>query len=230
MSNFGLRLKLLREEKNYTQEQLAKELGISKSTIGMYEVNKRQPDFEILEIIADYFNVDMEFLLGKSDFRNKHEWLKSTQHEKSDPENVIPIAKNIIPIPRCSRKVPLLGKIACGVPAFAEENIEDYIDLPDNIDADFCLRCAGDSMEGARIMDGDIVYIHKQPIVDDGEIAAVMIEGEATLKRVYYDKSHNTIQLVAENPKYRPFVYHGAQLEEIQIIGRAVAFLSRVRK
>lgn len=219
------RIRKMREQLNITQDELAKRLGYrSRSSINKIEKGLVDLSQSKIAAFAEALHTTTAYLMGWTD--NPDE--SFTSEVTADP--VIPIAKNIIPIPHCSQKVPLLGKIACGVPVLADENIDDYVDLPDNIDADFCLKCVGDSMEGARIMDGDIVYIHQQPMVDDGEIAAVLIDNEATLKRVYYDKVSNTIQLVSENPKYRPFVYHGAQLDEIKIIGRAVAFLSKVRK
>lgn len=124
------------------------------------------------------------------------------------------------------RKVPLLGAIACGTPILATENLDGYVNMPESIHADFCLKCKGDSMTGARIMDGDLVFIRQQPDVDNGEIAAVIIDDEATLKRVY--KSTNKIILQPENPRYEPFLFVGEELSRIRIIGKAVAFLSGV--
>ena len=123
-------------------------------------------------------------------------------------------------------KIPLLGTIACGEPILAVENIEKHIEVPEDIKADFALRCKGDSMSDARINDGDIVYIRQQPIVDNGEIAAVLIGDEATLKRFY--KQGDTVTLMPCNPKYPPFTFQGEQLNEIRILGRAVAFTSMI--
>lgn len=109
----------------------------------------------------------------------------------------------------------------------ADENIEGYIDAPEDVEADFCLRCRGDSMIGARILDGDIVFIRSQNDVDDGEIAAVLIDSEATLKRVY--KLGDRLELRAENPHFPRMVYQGLELADVRIIGKAVAFLSEVR-
>lgn len=100
-----------------------------------------------------------------------------------------------------TKQFPLLGNIACGEPIFAEQNFEAYVEAGANVHADFCLRAKGDSMIGARIQDGDIVFIKKQEMVDDGEIAAVLIEDEATLKRVYYDQESGVLQLFAEKPQ-----------------------------
>jgi repressor LexA len=111
---------------------------------------------------------------------------------------------NIVSLP-ATKKVPLVGKIACGTPITAEENIEDYVDVPEDVYADFALICQGDSMINARIHDGDIVYIRMQPEVENGEIAAVFIDGEATLKRVYYQKGRIILQ--PENNSYPPMIY-----------------------
>lgn len=104
---------------------------------------------------------------------------------------------------------------------------EACVEAGANIRADFCLRVKGDSMINARICDGDIVFIKKQPDVNDGEIAAVLIGNEATLKRVY--KKKNEIILVAENPAYKPLVYKNEELNEIRILGKAIAFQSDIK-
>ncbi len=132
----------------------------------------------------------------------------------------------IEPLPEF-RSVPLVGTIACGTPTLAEENIEEYVKMSDNVRADFALRCKGDSMINARIFDGDIVFIRQQPDVENGEIAAVLIENEATLKRIY--KYGSRLELRAENPTFAPLNFEGEQLNEIRILGKAVAFISTVR-
>ena len=111
-------------------------------------------------------------------------------------------------------KLPVLGNVACGEPIYANEDLEGYIYIDEDIGADFCLRAQGDSMVNARIFDGDILYIKKQDMVDDGEIAVVLIEDEATVKRVYYDRENNTITLMPENPTYKMMRYSGAQLNQ----------------
>lgn len=118
--------------------------------------------------------------------------------------------------------VPIIGAIACGSPILAVENIEEYVPLPKDVVADFCLRCAGDSMINARINDGDLVYIRQQPDVDDGQIAAVLIGEETTLKRVY--KRQDTLILRPANPLYEDMIFVGPELNDIEILGRAVAF------
>lgn len=204
MKQFSNILRQLRISDNLTQKQLADALGLAFSTISMYERGEREPDFETMEAIADYFNVTMDYLHGKT--------------------NNISF-ENIIPLPNM-HKIPLLGTIACGEPILAEENIESEINIPEDIHADFALRCKGDSMVDARIMDGDIVYIRQQPTVNNGEIAAVLIGDEATLKRVYL--SNNTVTLMPCNPKYQPYVYTNEQLNEIRILGKAIGFTSTI--
>lgn len=136
------------------------------------------------------------------------------------------IPSNIIPFPEM-RQIPLIGAIACGAPILADEHIEDYIKIPAHIPGDFALTCKGDSMSGARIFDGDIVYIRQQDTVDNGQIAAVLIDGEATLKRVKIYDDH--IVLEPENPHFRPLTYWAEEMNSVRILGRAVAFTSSIR-
>lgn len=151
----------------------------------MYERGEREPGLESMETIADYFNVDLDYLMGRSDIPNRNDWLKSINKsvvvEPSQPQMKF---DNIIPI--STKRFPLLGDIACGKPIMANEEKELYVEAGTNIHADFCLKAKGDSMIGARIYDGDIVFIRKQEMVNNGEIAAVIIDDEATLKRVNY--------------------------------------------
>lgn len=209
--NFSDILKELREEKGLNQQQLANSLEVTRQTISNYENNKRVPNKEMLEIIADFFNVDMNYLYGQSEIKNKYKDFFS----KYD---------NIIPIKKGSKKIPLLGTIAAGNPILAEEHIDEYIDFDEKIQADFCLRVKGDSMINANIKSGDIVFIKKQSDVDDGEIAAVLIDGEATLKRVY--KIGGVVQLRAENPSFPPITLDGGV--PALILGKATYKLSKV--
>lgn len=198
-------MKKLREARGFNMKEAAERIGIPYTTYVNYEKGLREPSSETLIAIADFYETSVDYLIGKT----------------SAP--TMPAA--IIPMPRMNR-IPLIGTIACGEPILAIENAEDHVDIPEHIAADFALRCKGDSMIGADIRDGDIVYIKQMPEVNDGEIAAVQIEDEATLKRVYYDKSANQITLLAENPAIRPMVYSGETLNHIKILGRAVG-LSR---
>lgn len=199
MSNFGDMLIYLRKKHNMSQGELAKRSGVSRSSIGMYELGAREPSFETLEAFADIFNVNMDTLLGKTDV----------------PPGVFAF-RNI-------NKVPLLGSIACGTPILAQENISDYVDLPGHIRADYALSCKGDSMINAGIRDGDVVYIRQQETVENGQIAAVMVGSEdATLKRVYHQD--DKVTLLAENTAYPPMVYVGEEAMKIRVIGLAVAY------
>ena len=211
MADFAATIKRLRLERGITQEQLASMLKVSRSTIGMYETGSREPDFETCEAIADIFNVDMDYLLGR------------TSVERKEPITPSIIPPGFEPLPGVVKK-PLVGSIACGEPITAEENIEDYVDVPEDIHCDFCLRCKGDSMIDAGIHDGDVVYIHIQPQVENGQIAAVRIDGEATLKRVFWDESSQTLTLLAENRNFAPLVYTGPILETVHVEGKAVGY------
>lgn len=167
------------------------------------------PSAAVIKAVADYFGVSVDYLLDNE-----------TTPNLSAIANIFPIEK---------KKIPLLGDIACGKPIYADEDRESYVIAGTNVNADFCLRAKGDSMIGARILDGDIVFIQKADIVNNGEIAAVIIEDEATLKRVYYYPESQKLVLNAENPKYEPLVYVDSELEQIHILGKAVAFQSDVR-
>ena len=202
---FGDILKELRLGKSLTQQQLADSIGLSKSAISMYENGKRVPELEILELFADFFNVDMNRLTG-SKFSSG--------------------ISNILPMPDMIR-IPLLGAIACGEPILAQENLSEYVDLPKHIHADFALECKGDSMIDDHIYDGDIVYINSHSEIENGQIVVALIENEATLKRMY--KTNDTLILQPENKSYSPIVLHGAELEQVRILGRAVAFTSLVK-
>ena len=207
MPNFSSRIKLLRTERGITQEQLASMLKVSRSTIGMYESGKREPDFETSEAIADIFNVDMDFLMGRSDVERKH---------PLTPTTVIP--PGFQPMPEMTT-VPIVGRIACGTPILAEQNIEGSACMPARWRATFSLICKGDSME-PKIHDGDLVAIRKQPEVENGEIAAVRIGEEATLKRVY--KRDGFLELRPENSNYESIILIGEKMAEATIEGKAV--------
>lgn len=206
MAKFAAIIKNLRIERGITQEQLASLLKVSRSTIGMYETGSREPDFETLEAIADIFNVDMDYLMGRSTV------------ERKNPISESPVPAGFQPLPQMDR-VPRVGRIACGEPILAEENIEGYDRVPHKWNADFTLICKGDSM-APKIKDGDIVAIHSQPSVENGEIAAVLIETDATLKRVFLFKDH--IELRAENPSFPSIVLIGEDMNQVIIEGKAV--------
>ncbi len=208
--SIGKRIKEIRISKNITQDELALKIGTTKQTIYKYEneIVTNIPSQKI-ELISNALNTTPDYLMGWSD--------KSTDDLYSIP-GINPISKTY--------KRPRLGTIACGEPILAEENIETYDDIPDNIKCDFTLVCKGDSMINARINDGDIVYIKQQSQVDNGEIAAVLIDNEATLKRVYIYEDKVVLQ--PENTKYPPFVYTKEEMNNIRILGKAVGFTSLI--
>lgn len=202
-------LKKLRKEKKLTLEVLAQALGTSKQTIHRYEngiITNIPP--EKVQALANLLGVTPAELMG---------W---------ETHNGIPSVRGVLPI--STKRLPILGEIACGEPIYASEEHESFATADDHLDADFCLRAHGDSMMGARIFDGDIVFIRSQNAVDNGEIAAVIINDEATLKRVYFYPDEEKLILSPENPRYAPLVYVGDELENIKIIGKAVAFQSAV--
>ena len=186
-------------------------LGFKYSTFTDWVNGNKYPRIDKIEMLANYFGVE------KSDL------IENKRGQKASDSPVLP--DNIMPMPK-TYKIPLLGTIACGEPILAAENIEDEVEIPEHIHADFALRCKGDSMINARIHDGDIVYIRQQPAVNNGEIAAVLIDEEATLKRVYVHSDHIVLQ--PENPSFDPLVYFGEAMEQIRILGKAVGFTSRL--
>lgn len=218
----GERLKYARDElRGMSLQDVAEASGVARSTVQRYETAKIQNiKLPVVESFARVLNVNPAWLIGKSDDME----IPSTNFIDTS------LFPNIFPLPK-TKKVPLLGTIACGEPVLATENIEAYIDMDSDIHADFALRCQGDSMINARIMDGDIVYIRKQDIVENGEIAAVLMddcsESQATLKRVYI--SDDKIRLCAENPNYQDMIFFENDMNKVRIIGKAIAFLSAVK-
>ncbi len=211
---FGANLKKLREDAGLSQEQLGEVIGVSKSTIGMYEQGKRMPNTNtILKDIASYFGVSIDYLVGFSGSEN------DTQEDLS--------RFGLRPISR--RKIPMIGKIACGEPIMCEEAYETFVDAGTDINADFCVVAQGDSMINARILDGDIVFLRQQEMVENGEIAAVIVnDSEVTLKRFFYYPELNQVVLQPENPSFRPMIYMNEELAHIRVLGKAVAFTSSV--
>ena len=210
------RLRELRKEKKLTLEALADALGTSRQTIHRYEngIISNIPK-EKIEALAKVLGTSPSQLMG---------W-ESTSYEYKDTADYS-VFDNVYPI--ATKKLPLVGSIACGEPIYATEEHECYVAADSRLDASFCLKAVGDSMIGARIYDGDIVFIRQQDSVDNGEIAAVIINDEATLKRVYYYPEEGKLILSPENPRYAPLVYLKDELDTIKIIGKAIAFQSTV--
>lgn len=215
MEDYMNRLKELRLNKKIKQDEIATIVCVKQNTISNWESERTEIDNQSLQKLADYFNVSVDYLLG----RDENKQNKTASFDISAYSNLRLVKKH---------KVPLLGKIACGEPIFANEDRESYVECGTELQADFCLQAQGDSMIGARILDGDIVFIREQPMVENGEIAAVVIDDVATLKRIYYYKDKNKLILQSANPKYEPFVFIGEELNSIKILGKAIAFQSDV--
>lgn len=215
----GNRIRQLRAEMHISMREASKRLGLPYMTYVNYEKGARQPNSEMLIRLASFFGVTVDYLIGNN---NDPSHRFDNEQRLSNPD----FPRNIIPLPKL-HPVPLVGTIACGSPILAEENLEGNVNAPADIHADFALRCQGDSMINARIFDGDLVYIRQQETVESGQIAAVLIDDEATLKRVRLYDDH--IILEPENPQYKPLVYYGSEMESIRILGLAVAFVSEVR-
>ncbi len=210
--DMGQKIYNLRVQKGLTLEELGNMVGVGKSTVrkwenGMIANMKRD---KILKV-SDALDTTPAYLMG---------W--------EEEENIVKL-DNVFQIEL--KRFPLLGEIACGLPTYANEDRESYIMAGTNIQADFCLKTKGDSMINARIYDGDIVFIRKQDIVDNGEIAAVVVnnENEATLKRFYYYAEKGMVILKAENPAFKDLIFTNEELDNFHVLGKAVAFQSDVR-
>jgi len=197
------RMRQARQKLGISMMEAARRLKMPYTTYVNYEKGDREPPSATLVAIAKFYGVSVDYLLGRDE----------------------PLPPGLMPMP-AMRRIPLLGAIACGEPILAQENLEGEAMIPEDVDADFALRCKGDSMAGARIFNGDIVYIRQQATVENGQIAAVLIDDEATLKRVHVYSDH--IVLSPENPMYKPLSYWAEDMNRVRILGLAVAFTSRV--
>ena len=210
-------IKKYRSETGTSMEQFAKKSGISKAYVSILERNYNPvngkpvvPSLETIKAVSNAIGVDFNDVIAMLDSNQP----VVIREEKST------IPAGFEPLPEMTT-IPLVGSIACGTPITAEENIEARIGIPAAWNADFALTCKGDSM-APRYQDGDVVCIRCQPEVENGEIAAVRIGEEATLKRFYQEGE--TVTLVPVHPAYTPLVYRGSELSDIQIEGRVVGF------
>lgn len=223
-STTAARLQYLMDSRNLKQIDIlraampyADEAGIkmNRSDISQYVSGKVEPGQDKLVVLGKALGVDPVWLMG-IDVPMQPSLSPDTAFLQQHPD--------LMPISR--RSVPLLGEIACGEPIYADEDYSTMMAVGADVDCDFALRCKGDSMTGARIYDGDIVFIKRQDFVDEGAIAAVLIDDDATLKRVYH-LADGRLELRAENPKYRPIVVGGEDDTRIyKILGKAMAFQS----
>ena len=211
MASVGSRIKRIRTDLGISQVDFANRIGVSKQTLYKYENDliTNIPSDKI-EAVAKVGNVTPAYLMG---------W------EDSSSSQSIPSFPNITPIAR--KSFPLFDGIAAGEPRLMPDGVTLYVDATVDVQADYVLKVHGDSMIGARINDGDYVFIRQQPEVENGEIAAVAIGDEATLKRFY--KYGDVVVLRGENPEFKELTFSGEQLTQVRILGKAVAFQSDVR-
>lgn len=206
--NFPCILKQLRSRDDITQLELANAIGVSRSAIGMYESGEREPDFETMEAIADYFNVSMDYLHGKS----------------NNPKNNFLFAPTIT---ENTTAFPVIGDIAAGYdfPAY-EDWTGDTIEIPDTYlrghdkSEFFVLRVKGNSMF-PMYHDGDKVLILKQSTLNySGEIGAILYNDDCgTLKKVEYKEGEDWLNLIPINPNYEPVRIEGEALEHCRVLG-----------
>lgn len=209
MKTFGYKIKELRKEHNLTQEELLKVINekynrsISKSMISKWENDREEPQkFTDVSAISDFFGVKADYLVGITDDKYGED-IKY-------------------------KMIPVLATIAYGVPIPAQQDIQSYEYILPNEDIDFCLKAKDDSMINARIFNGDIVFIRSQTDIENGEIAAIQIDGEMPiLKRVY--KIDGNVILRPENPNYKDLIFSKKDMKEIKILGKAISFKSEVR-
>lgn len=197
--DFAKRLKELRVSRGLTQDDLARELNLVKSSISMYENGKRKPSFEVLEAIADYFNVNMDTLYSSAPV-------------------FVPSLK----------RVPMLGYAAAGQPLENLDGQDTYyVETDSRYAVDFCITVRGDSMINAGINDGDIVFVKSQPEVPNGKIACIEIDNERVCIKRFY-KTDTGVMLVSENPKYAPLQFSESNCTDFKVLGLAVLKQSEI--
>ena len=196
----------------------AQKSGLSKAYISILERNVNPvngkpviPSLETIKAVSQTIGIDFNDVIAMLD---------EDQEVSLSSESAVP--PGFMPLPKM-KKVPLVGSIACGEPILAEQNIDGQVDAPEDIRCDFALNCKGDSMIGAGIHDGDVVYIRIQPEVETGEIAAVRIGEEATLKRVYLHPDY--IELRPENPAFESIIRRRDEMNDVHIEGKAGGYM-----
>lgn len=204
---FQIRLKELREKAGYSQQGFANAIGVKQSTVGNWEAGAREPKFEVMERLADFFGVSVDYLLGRDTVQNN----TYTENLKSSKDG--------------SKWIPVLGTVVAGIPLEAVEDIIDYEEISPQMAAQgdfFALQIKGDSME-PKISNGDVVIVRAQDDCDSGDIAIVLVNGnEATVKRI--KKGPEGIMLIPNNPGYEPMYYSNAEIESlpVRVIGKVV--------
>lgn len=198
-------IKRLREKYSLSQKELGLIAGVSDKAVSTWEQGLKEPRMGAIQKIADHFGLKKSNIIEDGGLDNPS----------------VPAFFHTDLIPAKYRKYKVLGNIACGSPIEAIETHEEYIETELNIKADYVLQCQGDSMINARIFNGDYVFIKEQPVVENGEIAAVLMDDTVTLKRFYRHDEY--IELRAENPMYKPIIIHETDFDSIRVIGKAVA-------
>ena len=201
MNTLGDRIRILRSGRALTQQAVAEALGVSRSAVAMWEKDEREPDLETLAQLAKLLGVPLTALVER--------------REAPLPQNLRPVR---------ARRIPLLGTIAAGEPIFAEEEHETYVDVDGSARADFALEVKGESME-PLYKDGDVVYIRRQDDVRDGQVAAVVVDDSATLKRVYHLPVG--VQLMPLNPAFAPMLFTPENSDSVRILGLAVGYFRK---
>ena len=201
MNTLGDRIRILRSGRALTQQAVAEALGVSRSAVAMWEKDEREPDLETLAQLAKLLGVPLTALVER--------------REAPLPQNLRPVR---------ARRIPLLGTIAAGEPIFAEEEHETYVDVGGSVRADFALEVQGESMEPVY-KDGDVVYIRSQDDVLDGQVAAVVVDDSATLKRVYHLPVG--VQLMPLNPAFAPMLFTPENSDSVRILGLAVGYFRK---
>lgn len=224
MEKFASRLKKALDLRDMKQSELCDKTMIPKSAMSQYINGSFEPKQERLHSIAVALDVNEAWLMGYDnipmDRKNNSLDDKIFNIQVRKSFEVSSGIENVISFDNF-KQIPIIGTIACGEPILAEENHEGYTNIEINVHADFALRCKGDSM-APKFLDGDVVLIRQQPDVENGQIAAVLIDNEATLKRVY--KNPDDILLSPENLSYRPMVYSGEEMNNIRILGLAIGY------
>lgn len=203
--DIGRRLKYIREKKNLKQNYVAKRIGIHNSTLNKYESGEREPDLEILNKLADLYDVSVDWLSGRTEDKTIREYIERIGGQ--------PLGQIV--------SIPILGVIRAGEPMYAEQNILGFESVPaEDVKGGeyFFLKVTGDSMTGVGIIPGSRVLVRRQDHIYDGEIGVFIVNGdEATIKRVRFVDSQ--IMLLPANPAYEPHLYN---IDEVKVIGKVV--------
>ena len=201
MNTLGDRMRILRSGRGLTQQDVAAALNVSRSAVAMWERNEREPNLETLAALARLLDLPLSALVEREE---------------------APLPAGLRPVR--ARRIPLLGTIAAGEPIFAEEEHETYVDVDGSARADFALEVQGESMEPVY-KDGDVVYIRSQDDVLDGQVAAVVVDDSATLKRVYHLPVG--VQLMPLNPAFAPMLFTPENSDSVRILGLAVGYFRK---